>query len=79
LKKLYINDGQAFPLEMGNNRNGILELYSLMAPVARIVRDGQHGSLPMNGEIHMGLSLLNVTLLSATEPLQVNCHGVGMT
>ena len=47
-----------------------------MEPVASIMRDGQHGSLPMNGEIHMALSLLNVSLLSETEPLKVIDYGV---
>lgn len=74
LKKLFINDTEPFPLEVGDNKSGILELYSLIAPVAAIMRDGQHGSLPMNGEIHMALSLLNVTLLSETEPLKVIDH-----
>ena len=71
LKKLFLNDGQTFPLEAGNKKNGILELYSLMAPLTAIIRDGQHGSLSMNGEIQMALSLLNVTLLSETEQLKV--------
>lgn len=77
LRKLYITESLPFPLEADNNKEGILELHSLMAPVADIMRDGQHGSLPMNGEVHMALSVLNVTLLSDPEPLKVCGYRVG--
>ena len=72
LKRLFINDGRMFPLEANGMKQKILELYSLMAPVAAIIRDGQHGKLPMNGEVHMQLSLLHVTLLAESQPLKVN-------
>lgn len=71
LKKLYKTNSEVFPLEEGDNEAGILQLYSLMEPVAAIIRDGQHGSLPMNGKMHMALSLLKATTLRETEPLKV--------
>lgn len=52
---------QLFPLEVGDKERP--SRYTLfMESVAKIIRDGQNGSLPMTGEIHMAVSLLHVHL-----------------
>lgn len=60
------------PLEVGNEKRKILELYFLIKPVAKTMRDAQLDSLPMTSEIHMALNLLCVTLLSEDKPLKVS-------
>lgn len=71
LRKLYALRGEGFPLDAGNNRSGILQLYSLMEPLARITHDARSRSLPMNGEMHMALSKLKATTLAEGKPLKV--------
>ncbi|CAM9682822.1 unnamed protein product, partial [Ascophyllum nodosum] len=41
LRKLYSDEGMVFPLDQGSNKDGILQLYSLMQPLSAITRDGQ--------------------------------------
>lgn len=71
LRKVFFNKGEEFSLDHSSNRDGILQLYSLMEPVVAITRDGQHGSAPMTAEMHMALSRLKATTLSSDQPLKV--------
>lgn len=43
-----------FSLDQSSNWDDILQLYSIMEPVLPIALGGQHGSVPMIGEMHMG-------------------------
>ncbi|CAM9443361.1 unnamed protein product [Ascophyllum nodosum] len=60
-----------FPLDQGNNKDGILQLYSLMQPLSAITRDGQFAGVPMTAEIHMKFGFLKVHVLDPTKSLKV--------
>ncbi|CAB1105955.1 unnamed protein product [Ectocarpus sp. CCAP 1310/34] len=60
LRKVYANDGEEFPLDKGNNRDDILQLYSLLQPLSAITRDGQYGNAPMTAEMHLAFAQLKM-------------------
>lgn len=74
LRTLYSNQGKPFPLDMDDNQQSILELYSLMKPIARIVRAAQYSKEPVNAEMHMAFSQLKLRVLDVTQPLEVRQH-----
>ena len=71
LRKLYSDEGMVFPLDQGSNKDGILQLYSLMQPLSAITRDGQFAGVPMTAEIHMKFGFLKVHVLDPTKSLKV--------
>ncbi|CAB1119309.1 unnamed protein product [Ectocarpus sp. CCAP 1310/34] len=71
LRKVYANDGVEFPLDKGDNKDNILQLYSLLRPLAAITRDGQYGAVPMSAEMHMAFAELKQEGLDPTGPLKV--------
>lgn len=71
LRKVYANDGVEFPLDKGDNKADILQLYSLLQPLAAITRDGQYGAVPMSAEMHMAFAELKQEVLDSTKPLRV--------
>eukprot|EP00752_Nemacystus_decipiens_P004395 g4017.t1 len=70
-RKVYANDGVEFPLDKGDNKDDILQLYSLLQPLAAITRDGQYGAVPMSAEMHMAFAELKQEVLDTTKPLRV--------
>ena len=72
MTQLFFQKDEEFSLDYSVNRDGILQLYSLMEPVVAITRDGQHGSAPMTAEMHMALSKLKATTLNSDRPLKVS-------
>ena len=71
LCKLYAQKGEVFPLNVSSNRAGFLQLHSLMDACATIMRDGQHGRVPVSNEMHMALSMLKTSTLDLSRPLKV--------
>lgn len=71
LRKVYANDGVEFPLDRGDNKDDILQLYSLLQPLAAITRDGQYGAVPMSAEMHMAFAELKQEVLDPTQPLRL--------
>ena len=71
LRKVYADDGEEFPLDKGNNKDAILQLYSLLQPLTVITRDGQFGAVPMTAEMHMAFAVLKTEVLDPTQPLRV--------
>lgn len=71
LRKVYANDGVEFPLDKDNNKDDILQLYSLLQPVSVITRDGQYSAIPMSAEIHLAFAELKKEVLDPTTPLKV--------
>lgn len=71
LRKVYANDGEEFPLDKDNNKDDILQLFSLLQPLAVITRDGQYGAVPMAAEMHMAFAELKKEVLDPDEPLKV--------
>lgn len=72
IRELYTNIGEVFPLERGDNREGILQLYSLLQPLSAIAGDGQHDGVPMTAEMHMAFAVLKMRVLDPTKPLKVS-------
>ncbi|CAM9672446.1 unnamed protein product, partial [Hapterophycus canaliculatus] len=70
LRKVYANDGLPFPLDEGDNKDDILQLYSLLQPLAAITQDGQYGAVPMSAEMHMAFAELKQLVLDPTAPLK---------
>lgn len=52
-EEAHSDDGLTFPLDTARNKEGILQLYSLMKPLSAITRDGQYGKVPMTAEVHV--------------------------
>lgn len=71
LRRVYADAGDEFPLDKDNNKDEILQLYSLLQPLAAITRDGQYGAVPMTAEIHMAFAHLKTTVLDPEKPLRV--------
>lgn len=71
LRRVYANDGEEFPLDKNNNKDEILQLYSLLQPLSAITRDGQYGGTPMTAEIHMAFAQLKTEVLDPEQPLRV--------
>lgn len=71
LRKVYANDGIEFPLDKGDNKDDILQLYSLLQPLAAITRDGQYGAVPMSAEMHMAFAELKQEVVDPIKPLRV--------
>lgn len=71
LRKLYSDEGKNFPLEEGDNKNGILQLYSLLQPLSSITRDGQYGGAPMTADIYMKFGVLKMGVLDPLKDLKV--------
>lgn len=71
LRQVYAHDGDEFPLDRGNNKDDILQLYSLLQPLSAITRDGQYGAIPMSAEMHMAFAELKLGVLDPDNPLKV--------
>lgn len=71
LRKLYSDAGKTFPLEIGDNKDCILQLYSLLRPLSSVTRDGQYGGLPMLADIYMKFGMLKVGVLNSSADLKV--------
>ena len=71
LRKLYSDAGENFPLEEGDNKDCILQLYSLLQPLSSVTRDGQYGGVPMLAEIYMKFGMLKITVLDPSKDLKV--------
>ncbi|CAB1111286.1 unnamed protein product [Ectocarpus sp. CCAP 1310/34] len=71
LRKLYSDEGKVFPLEEGDNKNGVLQLYSLLEPLCMITRDGQYGGAPMMADIYMKMGILKMGMLNLEKELKV--------
>lgn len=71
LRQVYVKGGEECPLDKENNKDDILQLYSLLQPLAAITRDGQYGAVPMTAEIHMSFADLKKNVLDPTKPLRV--------
>lgn len=71
LRKVYTGDGEEFPLDKGNNKDDILQLYSLLQPLSTITRDGQYGAVPMSAKMHMAFAELKKDVLDPAQPLRV--------
>lgn len=71
LRKVYADDGEEFPLDKGNNKDAILQLYSLLQPLTVLTRDGQYGAVPMTAEMHMAFAVLKTEVLDPAQPLRV--------
>ena len=72
IRELYTNIGEVFPLERGDNREGILQLYSLLQPLSAIAGDGLNYGVPMTAEMHMAFAVLKMRVLDPTKPLKVS-------
>lgn len=72
IRELYTNIGEVFPLERGDNREGILQLYSLLQPLSAIAGDVQYYGVPMTAEMHMAFAVLKMRVLDPTKPLKVS-------
>lgn len=70
-RKVYANEGVEFPLDKDNNKDDILQLYSLLQPLSAITRDGQYGAVPMSAEIHLAFAVLKQEVLDPEQPLRV--------
>ncbi|CAM9383599.1 unnamed protein product, partial [Hapterophycus canaliculatus] len=71
LSKLYSDEGKNFPLEQGDNKDAILQLYSLLQPLSSVTRDGQYGGAPMLADIYMKFGKLNMLVLDPSKDLKV--------
>lgn len=71
LRRLYTDEGKRFPLDDDNNKDAILQLYSLLQPLSAITRDGQYGAVPMTAEMRMAFAVLKMEVLDSTKPLKV--------
>ncbi|CAB1121468.1 unnamed protein product [Ectocarpus sp. CCAP 1310/34] len=71
LRKLYSDTGKTFPLEEGDNKDCILQLYSLLQPPSSVTRDGQYGGAPMLADIYMKCGMLKMRVLDPSEELKV--------
>ncbi|CAN0564579.1 unnamed protein product, partial [Ectocarpus sp. 12 AP-2014] len=71
LRKLYSDTGKTFPLEAGDNKDCILQLYSLLQPLSSVTRDGQYGGAPMLADIYMKFGMLKMTVLDPSQKLKV--------
>ena len=60
VRKLFADDGEEFPLDKDNNKDVILQLYSLLQPLSAITRDGQYSAVPMTGEMRLAFAELKV-------------------
>eukprot|EP00903_Cladosiphon_okamuranus_P013418 g12500.t2 len=69
LRKVYADDGVDFPLD--NNKDDILQLYSLLQPLSDITGDGQNGAVPMSAEIHLAFAVIKQEVLNPKEQLRV--------
>lgn len=76
IRELYTNIGEVFPLERGDNREGVLQLYSLLQPVTAVTGDGQYSGVPMTAEMHMAFAVLKMRVLDPTKPLKVSENDV---
>lgn len=71
LRKVYADDGVEFPLDKDNNKDDILQLYSLLLPLSAIRRDGQYGTVPMSAEMNMAFAELKKEVLDPKQSLRV--------
>ncbi|CAB1099354.1 unnamed protein product [Ectocarpus sp. CCAP 1310/34] len=71
LRKLYSDTGKTFPLEEGDDKDCILQLYSLLQPFPSVTRDGQYGGAPMLADIYMKFGMLKMRVLHPSEELKV--------
>lgn len=71
VRKFYRDEGKTFPLEKGDNKNGILQLYSLLEPLSSITRGGQYGGAPMTAEMFMKFGKLKIGVLDPSKDLKV--------
>ncbi|CAM9505990.1 unnamed protein product [Ectocarpus sp. 8 AP-2014] len=71
LRKVYADDGEEFLLDEDNNRDDVLQLYSLLQPLSAITRDSRCGDVPMTAEMHMAFAQLKAEVLDPDLPLRV--------
>lgn len=71
LRKLHSDAGKTFPLEEGDNKDCILQLYSLLQPLSSVTRDGQYGGAPMMADIYMKFGMLKMSVLNTSADLKV--------
>ncbi|CAB1105816.1 unnamed protein product [Ectocarpus sp. CCAP 1310/34] len=71
MRKLYSDAGKNFPLEEGDNKDCINQLYSLLQPLSSVTRDGQYGGLPMLADIYMKFGMLKMGVLNSSADLKV--------
>ncbi|CAB1109659.1 unnamed protein product [Ectocarpus sp. CCAP 1310/34] len=71
LRKLYSDAGKNFPLEEGDNKNAILQLFSLLQSLSSVTRDGQYGNAPMQADVFMKFGELKMEVLDPSKPLKV--------
>ncbi|CAN0390869.1 unnamed protein product, partial [Ascophyllum nodosum] len=64
-----------FPLDKDNNKDDILQLYSMLQPLSAITRDGQYGTVPMSVEMHMAFAELKMDVLDPDKPLKEEHNG----
>ena len=70
-RRVYAELGVKFLLDEGDNKNAVLQLYSLLQPLSMITRDGQYGAVPMTAETHMAFAVLKMEVLDPAKPLRV--------
>lgn len=69
LRQLHTDEGKRFPLD--NAKDTILQLYSLLEPLAAVTRDGRFGEVPMTAEVYLTFGMLHSDVLRPTMPLEV--------
>lgn len=70
-RRLLAERGERFLLEEEDNKNAVLQLYSILQPLSAITRDGQFGDAPMTAEIHKKFAVLKMEVLDPSKPLRV--------
>ncbi|CAM9499392.1 unnamed protein product [Ascophyllum nodosum] len=59
-RRLLAELGEKFLLEEDDNKNAVLQLFSILQPLSAITRDGQFGEVPMTAEMHMAFAVLKM-------------------
>ena len=70
-RRLLAELGEKFLLEEDDNKNAVLQLFSILQPLSAITRDGQFGEVPMTAEMHMAFAVLKMEVLDPSKPLRV--------
>ncbi|CAN0350943.1 unnamed protein product, partial [Ectocarpus fasciculatus] len=70
LKQVYADEGEDFPLDEDNNRDDVLQLYSLLQPLSATTRASRRGDVPMTAETHMAFAQLKAEVLDPERPLR---------
>lgn len=69
-RRVFAETGARFTLD-DNNKDAVLQLYSLLQPLSAITRDGQFGGAPVTAEIHMAFAALKRDVLDEKKELKV--------